>query len=29
MAALEAGLRSKSDAVRGACLDAMSTRMTP
>lgn len=29
MAALEAGLRSKSEAVRGACLDAMSTRMTP
>ncbi len=28
-AALEAGLRSKSEAVRGACLDAMSTRMTP
>jgi len=28
-AALEAGLRSKSDAVRSACLDAMSMRMTP
>ena len=29
MAALEAGLRSKSEAVRGACLDAMSMRMAP
>jgi hypothetical protein len=29
LAALEAGLRSKSDAVRAACLDAMSSRMSP
>jgi len=29
LAALEAGLRSRSDAVRAACLDAMSTRTTP